>query len=229
MAWPWGGSFTYTQLAEKFSWPTVILSLILLPFSFLFRHLLAFPFFLNFWNKPFWMLYSQYNYEQDDFIRKNVYGPAVPPFGKAVVGFKCMADMEGGKWFESFWGFMHVLDMEWDDDDLNGVIRGNSLSFFPCELLVDVTEKPVRAHRLRFNFPIKGPFAINPFMYLSLLGPFSALGYLASSKWFHGWLAKNGASVLNVNAPDVDKEGDADAWRARIALQTASSTYGSIS
>ena len=63
-------------------------------------------------------------------------------------------------------------------------------------------------------------YAIDPFMY------FAVACCQCSSKWFHYWLAHT-TKQLYVSSPDPEKEGDTDAWRARIA-KTNVSKYGSI-
>ena len=67
-------------------------------------------------------------------MRENVYTGAVqhsifPPMIDALNGFNFHADVEGGKWIESFFGFIHCLDMTTHDDRM--IIEPNSMTVFP--------------------------------------------------------------------------------------------------
>mmetsp|Transcript_874 Transcript_874/g.2017 ORF Transcript_874/g.2017 Transcript_874/m.2017 type:complete len:724 (-) Transcript_874:344-2515(-) len=47
MPWPYGGSMTHCELAEKFGWAQMIVSILLLPITILYTRLLSFPIWLD--------------------------------------------------------------------------------------------------------------------------------------------------------------------------------------
>ncbi len=118
-------------------WPSIIISILLTPFALLWSKLIAFPVWLDliYKHKPFYVLRSSYKYpNEEDFVRKNVYTGAVqhslfPPMVDALNGFNFHADVEGGKWVESFYGFIHCLDMTTHDDRM--VLETNFMTVFP--------------------------------------------------------------------------------------------------
>lgn len=194
MAWPWGGSVTHQQLATKFGWPTVVLSMLILPLTFLWRHLVSCNFLLSLLPHGVFNTVSIYTYpKNDDLVRKELYlGPT--NVVDAPAGFVCMIDPEGKKWFESFWGILHVLDAKltptrWE-------VKSNALSFFPVFVVFEYPEPPVYSHTVTFHFPFKGILLLNPFLYLTLLPVFTSIGnfaFLPGKRWLAGY----GASVEN--------------------------------
>jgi hypothetical protein len=204
MAWPWGGSVTHAQLAAKFSWPTVIVSMLLLPFLFVWRHVFAFPFFFA-WFPCRSILGNRtyYNYpSEEDFMRKEIYFAPTNKCGFPS-GFNLLADVEGNKWFESFWGIMHVLDMKTTPDRMT--LTENVLSVLPCTIEIKFPKHPVHKHEVDFYFPIGGLYLLNPFMYLTSIPIGTAIGMWAfvSGKAF---LAKHDATVVNVPFPPAAEE-----------------------
>ena len=76
MAFPYGGSLTHTQLAAKFGWFSVIISILLLPFLLLWIKLLAFPVWISwiFPSGPFYMIKNILVFPgNEDVMRKKIY------------------------------------------------------------------------------------------------------------------------------------------------------------
>jgi len=164
---------TLVQLAKKFGWPSVIISIIILPVSLLWSKLLAFPVWLK--SKPKYTVENTLTYpKHDDLFAREFYFTE-----KSVVGFpsgwNCHIDEEGGKFFESFWGIIHCLDVvvkrNEDDRISTMIITPNFLSWLTLdEVYVEFANTPegTYGHRIRFFFPLDGPNMYNPFTLLTM-------------------------------------------------------------
>lgn len=168
MAFPYGGSMTHAELAEKFGWPSVILSILLLPFSLLWSRIIAFPVWLNYFfeSKPKYTIENILTYpcKHNDLFRKKFYESPQKKTTGLVSGWNCHVDEEGGKFFESFFGIINCLDIEVNEERF--VITPNSLSWLSLsKVFVEFDEGPrgTYGHRVRFYFPLDGPNFYNPF------------------------------------------------------------------
>lgn len=204
MAWPWGGSVTHHQLAAKFGWPAVAISLLLLPVTFLWRHLIACNFLLSLLPHGVFNSVTIYRYpKSDDLVRRELYTGPTNVVGRPT-GFVAHADTAGGKWFESFWGVLHVLDLEasatkWE-------ITSNPMSFFPVYVAIDFPQPPVHYNKVTFHFPFKGPLLLNPLLFLTLTPVGTSIANFAFLPGKQ-WLTERGASVENIVWPSqVDAE-----------------------
>jgi hypothetical protein len=204
MAWPWGGSMTHAQLAEKFTWPSVVVSLLLLPFLFIWRHVFAFPFFVGWWfpHGNINAVNTYYTYpSKEDFVRKEIYCGLTNNVSYPS-GFCCHADVEGNKWFETFWGIMQVLDLDTTPDRM--ILSPNMLSIVPANVEIHFPKPPVHQNHLQFNFPILGLNLLNPFMYVTLL-PASAGFFFWTNLPGKSYLAMNDVTVKNVLFPPAEE------------------------
>jgi len=229
---------TYSQMAAKFGWPSIIFSILLTPFALLWSKLIAFPVWLDiiYKHKPFYVLKSIYKYpEEKNFVKKNVYSGAVqhsifPPMLDALNGFNCHADAEGGKWIESFFGFIHCMDMTTHDDRM--IIEPNSMTVFPALVFIEYpqgTSGPgVHEHRVRFHFPIKGPNMLNPAMWVTLFIPLSGVMVFANIAIVR-YFKKNGVSVHNTNMPKKEDPSFALEDGSIPFVPAFADSYGSIS
>lgn len=198
MAWPWGGSVTHQQLATKFGWPAVILSMILLPVTFLWRHLFACNFLLSLLPHGVFNTETIYRYPTvPDLVRRELYTGPTNVVDRPT-GFVAHADVAGGKWFESFWGIMHVLDLE--TTPRKWQIRSNPISFFPVYVVIDYPEPPVLYNKVTFHFPFKGILLLNPLLMLTLTPVGTSIGNFAFLPGKR-WLTAHGASVENIIFP----------------------------
>ena len=205
MAWPYGGNLTHAELAQKFGWPSVIISILTLPAFFLFSRLLAFPVFLCRKWKPVTLkdviTYSpQLDKRQDvhwkyflknriryvpregseidnrDLFRNKVYFSLENELLKVPTGWNCYIDKEGGKFFESFWGIINCLDyVDEDPNDVGFEVRPNHLSWLIALVFVEFQHDPTHEHTVRFFFPLGGWNAYNPFAWLTMLYVATAL------------------------------------------------------
>ena len=116
MPFPWGGTLTYSQLAAKFGWPCVVVSLILTPFLLLWSKLLAFPVWMAgpLKNGPFYTMKYNISYPEDENVfKKHIYdGPVKTSAKFCPAGWTSLMDYEGGKFFECFWGVLQVADID---------------------------------------------------------------------------------------------------------------------
>lgn len=166
MAFPWGGSLTYSQLAAKFGWPSVIISFILTPFLLVWSKLLAFPKWMigPLKNGPFYAMKYHITYPNNPGIfRKTIYDGATPTTSKWVPkGWTSLMDYEGGKFFESFWGLLQCADIDFNDRRI--IISSNFMTWLDVSnVFIEFTEGPVLEHQVRFYFPVMGLNLINPF------------------------------------------------------------------
>jgi len=161
---------THAELAKKFGWPSVIISILLLPFCLLWSRLLAFPVWLK--SEPKYTVENIILYPNDeDLFRKDFYysETSVTTF---ISGWNCHIDAkEGGKgkFFESFWGIINCLDI--DDKGDTMIITRNSMSWLSLnEVFVEFAKTKVscHGHRVRFFFPLDGPNMYNPFTWATM-------------------------------------------------------------
>lgn len=174
MPFPYGGKATYSDLAGKFGWPTVIISPLLLPFTFLFTNLLAYPFFIPRKYKYTSLQHAWY-LEGEDLWRQKAYFNKESEFG-FFPGWSCYIDKEGGKFYESIWGFMNCLDAEIHDDHINLV--PNKFSWVIGKIWAEFPPAPVKGHRIRFYFGNGGINWYNPFCWCNIMFCLTALTML---------------------------------------------------
>ena len=177
---PWGGSMTHQQLATKFGWPSVIISIILLPFLMLWSKLLAFPVWMPFKNGPFYAIKNTLVYPgNEDVMRKKVYtGPTCT--ARFPTGWNCHFDVKGKKFYEAFWGIIQVLDLEANEDRM--IVSPNFMTWLVVNnVFVEFPKAPVFENMVRFYFPLKGPNMLNPFCWVTL-----AFG-ISGITWFGQW------------------------------------------
>ncbi len=172
MPFPWGGSLTHQQLADKFGWATVIFSALFLPLLLLWSKLLAFPVWMigPLKNGPFYTM--KYNISYPDNVhafKKHIYDGPVPTSRSCCpAGWTCLTDYEGGKFYESFWGILQVLDIDFNDERV--IFSSNFLTWLQVSnVFVEYDKPPVREHQVRFYFPIMGLNLINPFNWVTCL------------------------------------------------------------
>lgn len=170
MAFPWGGSMSHSQLAAKFGWPSVIISMILFPFLIVWSKLLAFPIWIEcfFKSGPFYAIRNVLNYPgNEDVMRQKVY-EAPTSTARFPSGWNCHVDVEGGKFFEAFWGILQVLDVDITADRY--IVSPNWKTWLlVSNVFVEFPKPPVFQNRVRFYFPLKGPNMINPFAWVTLM------------------------------------------------------------
>lgn len=196
MPFPWGGKVTYSQLAEKFSWPTVIISIILTPLLLVWSKLLAYPIWLigPFKNGPLYMMKYNFSYpDKENAFLSEAYDGFTPTTRRCCPdGWTCLTDYEGGKFFEAFWGLIQVADMDVNDDRI--IISPNWKSWAPVSnIFIERPTAPVHEHQARFYFPIMGLNLINPFNWVSQTWTGSAFfwyGFVSNTEF----CKKNGIS-----------------------------------
>jgi len=229
MAFPWGGSMTHQQLAAKFGWPTVIISMILLPFLMLWSKLLAFPVWLEYFipNGPFYAIKNVITYSgNEDVMRQKVYtGPTCA--ARSPTGWNCHCDVEGGKFFEAFWGILQVLDLDTTEERM--IVTPNFLTWLlVTNVYLEYPKAPVFENRVRFYFPLKGPNMINPCALLTL-----AFG-ISGITWFGKWSFKpfkeaNGVETIsNMFPADEDPKDLRPDGSLKYDTLSNKSNYGSV-
>lgn len=170
MAFPWGGTLTHSQLAAKFGWPCVIISMILTPFLLVWSKLLAFPKWMvgPLKNGPFYTMKYHIKYpENENIFRKTIYEGSTPTSSKWLPkGWTSIMDYEGGKFFESFWGLLQVADIEFNEERI--IISSNFMTWLDVSnVFIEFPKDPVHEHQVRFYFPIMGLNLINPFNWVT--------------------------------------------------------------
>ena len=164
---------THAELAKKFGWPSVIISIILIPLTWTFSRLLAFPvFFCKKWKFTLENVIT-YGEGHEDVFREKVYQSPQSVTHGLVSGWDCHVDAEGGKFFEKFWGIINCLDIEVKENRF--VITPNSFSWLMAKVFVEFPEKPNDEHRIRFYFPLDGVNKFNPFAWITMVYVVSAL------------------------------------------------------
>lgn len=210
MAFPWGGSMTHKELAEKFGWPSVIISIILLPLLLLWSKLLAFPVWISMFVKsgPVYTTKALYNYPgKDDLVFDKVYTTSKPTTG-IPTGWNSHMDIKGGKFFESFWGLIQVLDMEYisDPDNRRAVISPTFLTWLVVtNVFVEFPKAPVYEHRVRFYFPLDGPNAKNPFTTISIAFAGLAINYFNNTSFVPFKEANGLTATVLASPPEEDQ------------------------
>jgi len=179
MPFPWGGKVTHSQLAEKFSWPTVVISIILTPLLLILSKLLAYPVWMigPLKNGPLYLMKYRFSYpDKENAFLSLAYDGATPTTRKyCPAGWTCLTDYEGGKIFEAFWGLIQVADMDVTDERI--IVSPNWLSWSPVSnIFIERPKAPVHEHQTRFYFPIMGLNLINPFNWA--LSTFSGSAFL---------------------------------------------------
>jgi len=174
MPFPYGGKATYSDLAKKFGWPTVIISPFLLPFTFLFTNVLAYPFFIARKWKYFQRQYSWYLEGGEDIWRQKMYLNKENLMGCGCIpGWNCYVDKEGGKFYESIWGLMNCLDATVNEDSVT--FTPNSFSWVITKVFAEFPKPPVTGHRIRFYFAIDGINQYNPFAWMNVMFCFTGI------------------------------------------------------
>lgn len=165
MPFPYGGKATYSDLAGKFGWPTVIISPLLLPFTFLFTHLLAYPFFLPRAYAYTSRQYAWYLEGNEDVWRQQQYFNKKNEFG-FFPGWNCYVDEEGGRFYETIWGIMNCLDATTKSNCI--IFTPNKFSWVIGKIFAEFPSPPVKGHRIRFYFGNGGLNWYNPFAWLNI-------------------------------------------------------------
>ena len=208
MAFPWGGSLTHTQLAAKFGWHSVIISIILLPFLLLWSKLLAFPIWISwiFPSKPFYFIKNVLVYPgNEDVMRRKVYTGRTSA-ARIPAGWNCFADVEGNKFFEAFWGVLQVLDLDTTEERM--IVTPNFLTWLlVSNVYLEYPKTPIFENRARFYFPLKGPNMVNPFTWVTLIFGISGLTFFG--QWsFVPFKKENGVTTISKIFPQDENPED---------------------
>lgn len=171
MPFPYGGKATYSDLAEKFGWTSVIISPLLLPFTFVLTHLLCYPFFFpRKWayttKQHAWYL------EGEDVWRQKMYFNKKNEFG-CCHGWNCYVDKEGGKFYETIWGLINCLDATIKEDCV--IFTPSALTWVVAVIYFEHPTPPITGHRIRFYFGNGGINRYNPFAWASIVLGLTAL------------------------------------------------------
>ena len=206
MAFPWGGTLTHAQLAAKFGWPTVIVSMILFPFLVVWRHLIAFPTWLEyiFPNGAIQGLSIEYNYPNNPhLVKQKLYEDRNPAPGISLpAGWNFLLDVDSGIWFESFWGILTVQDTEFLPGGSGYVIKSNWKSWMVVSpVRVEFTEEGL-CHTVKIYLKVKGLNLINPFTWCTIMFTTSGLVWflVVSSS---GFQKQNGLTATPRLFPDL--------------------------
>jgi len=175
MAFPYGSSMSNAELAKKFGWPSMIISILLLPITFLWSKLLAFPVWLNYEHatKPKCMVYNTFRYDNPSYadtnqnLFKNEFYFSPKTVGRWPGGWNCHVDRVGGKFFESFFGLINCLDIDFQSDDY-WVIKPNFWSWLIVSEVQIFFHPDGKGHSILFYFPLDGPNKYNPFFWATM-------------------------------------------------------------
>ena len=174
MPFPYGGNATYSDLAGKFGWPTVILSPLLLPFTFILTNLFCYPFFFpRKWSYTS-RQYAWYLEDGVDVWRQKQYFNKKNEFG-FFPGWNCYVDQEGGKFYESIWGLLNCLDAKITDDYI--MFTPNMFSWVIGVIYAEFPEDK-KGHRIRFYFGNGGINWYNPFAWCSIMFCITAISLM---------------------------------------------------
>ena len=235
MAFIWGGSKSLSEIAAKFSWPSVIVSLLLTPFLLLWKHLFAYPFWLMALvpHGPYYLRKTIVSYPdkgdgKDDQYRERLYLSKTSEARLPIAGWNVLADVEGGKFFESFWGLIQCLDLEASDDKL--IMSSNWLSWFPVDnVFIEFPKAPVYEHIIRFYLPLDGPNKYNPFCFLTAAFALSAITF--ASKYslvdFQESLSMSVESTMFPPAEDPDTLNPNKSFK-KYPMSSQRSDYGAV-
>jgi len=197
MAFPWGGSLTHAQLAQKFGWLSVIISVLLFPVTWFIRTCLCYPFFLACLSKRVKKT-VRYEYPNDpDLVRTQFYENPnkLQEFGFCQ-NFNVLADVKGCRWFESCWGLIHAIDLR---------VTGNTWTltpshrcFFGAGSRVDLFfAEDGKSHTVSFDLEVQmQPIAVLwiSFLFCSV----KCFGYRS----MRPWLAQKGARIVPPKSKD---------------------------
>lgn len=228
MAFPFGGSLTHAQLAAKFGWFSVIISIVFLPFLMLWSKLLAFPVWISwiFPSGPFYMIKNILVFPgNEDVMRKEVYS-APTSVSRTPPGWNCLTDVEGKKFYEAFWGIIQCLDLDTTEEKF--VVTPNVFTWLLVSRVnFDFPPSPVYENTVRFYFPLKGPNMINPFCWVTLM--FGITGIMWFGKWSYvPFKTANGITTLQTMFPPDEpaKKLNADNSFKKYELQDAKKIVG---
>jgi len=210
MAFLWGGSKSLSELAGKFGWTSVIVSIILTPFLLLWSNLLAYPKWLM------WLIGVDANecFEDDSFFTgfrieyegqtnawcRELYTNDKNP-GRSLVGWNVYADDDGGKFFESFFGIIQTLDLEeieTDDNRKIWILTPNEWSWFPAKVTIDFYDDD--EHSVVIRIPVKGINMYNPFFLMTKWFVLASL-YVAKVWGYKDFKKDLGASSSSIGDP----------------------------
>lgn len=163
------------ELARKFGWPSMIISILLLPITFIWSKLLAFPVWLNyeFTTEPKCMVYNTFRYDNPSYsdtnkdLFKNEFYFAPKSVGRWPGGWNCHVDREGGKFFESFFGLINCLDIDFQSENY-WVIKPNFWSWLIVSEVQIFFHPDGKGHSILFYFPLDGPNKYNPFFWATM-------------------------------------------------------------
>jgi hypothetical protein len=226
MPFPYGGKATYSDLAGKFGWPTVIISPLLLPITFVLTNVFCYPFFFprkwNYTSKQ----HAWYLEDGVEVWRQKMYYNKKCEVG-SFAGWQCYVDKEGGKFYESIWGLMNCLDADIYDDYL--VFKPNMFSWvigiIYCEM-----PKDKKGHRIRFYFGNGGINYYNPFAWGSIMFCIAAISLMnvrGLPKFKAKYPMRNEAENFPADEDPADLREDGS--MAYSDPDKNSDTYGSIS
>jgi len=234
MAFLWGGSKSLSELASKFGWLSVIASLILYPVLLLWVHLIAYPFWLmalvphgSMYFRKSVMSYPDKGDGKDNQWRERLYCSSTSPAKCSPAGWNVYADVEGGKFFESFFGLIQVLDMKANDEKF--IMSANFLSWFPVKVLIEYPNAPVYEHSVRFYFPLDGPNKYNPFAWLTIAFIFAAIFWSSTYSYteLKSSLSMTSVATMFPPAEDPDKLNPDKSFK-EFPSSSKASEYGAV-
>ena len=205
MPFPWGGSLTHSDLARKFGWPSVCLSLMLLPFTVAIRNILAFPPWLQCITRSSKASF-RYSYpDEPDFVQARFYEASTAPKELGCLpGFLVLADVAGGKWFESFWGLIHVAELQQEHSladlqtDLYTTTWRVSMTWRsylgPGSTATIVFAEDRKSHVVAFDIGMQ----LQPFCFVGMAWMLTALARFGSVNG--PWLAQVGGDCVHVSS-----------------------------
>ena len=198
---PSGSKFTYSDLAHKFGWASVILTSVLFPVTVTFRYLFAFPFWLGLLPKnPMILVKTIFQHpSHPDFMRRHLYinREAVTP---QMSPFNILLDEEGGYWFEHFWGIIHVLKCDVSKEDQSYKMSPIVQSLLRVDCTIDFI-KDKKETILCINICNKWAFLLNPFAWGLFLWASAAL-QLFNVSYFGGYKKKYGVITIDTVLPN---------------------------
>ena len=225
MAFPYGSSMTNTELATKFGWPSMILSILLLPITFVWSKLLAFPVWLDYKyeTKPKCMVYNTFRYEDHENLFKNEFYFSKTNVARCPSGWNCHVDKEGGIFFESFFGIINCLDIKFESDNV-WVITPNFWSWLILSEVQIYFHPDNKGHSILFYFPLDGLNKYNPFFWATMT--YIVMGIKLWSKWSfkpfmedHGVVFKPLSDKIDLGQFEID-----DDMENLLVMQTNEST-----
>lgn len=219
MATIWRGTYTYSELAAKFGWLSVVVSAITLPLLVVYNWLLAFNPLLDclVYHKIARFRYSFPAERGHDYVRKLVYAAPTNETGVSCFTTLGSSDRGGGKWFERYWGLLTVMDVTAHSDTL-WEIKANWLTLPRAHVAIDFTPG---AQILTIDLSI----GISPFSWLSALWFLSAMGVFGvAANGTAGFLGRDGACVESITAEDLPDGVPATPPAQRFAALSSTKT-----